>query len=327
MRKKIAFLSKGHDCDNRVRNMIDASPASQAVYGFVTATNFLTGRHRQTCAFLPSIALRREATATHSQARRGSRRAKLVCQGSESTEEEDDVVDLNDAFYMSGEKAGKGSMQDEGEGEAKSEPAIDYAERMLQALREITDRESALCNPNPEGLQMSHSVVQFDDDGQHPRDRYVYVVEQDCIGCTQCATTATNTFMMEDEFGRARAFDQEGDGEDLVEVAIDTCPVNCIYYVSWKDLVQLELDRREQVINNWARLVGGQDITSSRHRKGSLTVLDSSIIRCEDCPGRGCKTCPMYGVGENPEYVRKVKERQAIARKKSLGAKRKRRLL
>ena len=33
--------------------------------------------------------------------------------------------------------------------------------------------------------------------------------------------------------------------------------------------------------------------------------------RCNNCPSRGCKTCPMFGVGKNPEYERKERERKA----------------
>lgn len=179
----------------------------------------------------------------------------------------------------------------------------DVGDRYLQMLRNLTEQESALSNPL--GLKMSHQIIKFDDDGLGPLDRYVYVEERDCIGCTHCATTAPQTFMLEDDHGRARVFDQTGNDIDTVEEAIDTCPVNCIYYVSWDDLITLELLRREQVINNFARLVGGQDLTASKKLDKTTTVMDSGIMRCEDCPGRGCATCPLYGVGENPEYVRK----------------------
>lgn len=198
-------------------------------------------------------------------------------------------------------------------------------QRYMKLLRELTEAETALSNPY--GTKMSHEIVQFDENGFGPRDRYVYVEERDCIGCTHCQTTAVNTFFLESDHGRARVFDQTGDSEELVEVAIDTCPVNCIYYVSWNDLVTLELVRREQNINNWARLVGGQDFSNNRKYSRHTDVMDSAIIRCDDCPGRGCAECPMYGVGNNPEYVRKKKMRQGELRKKDMELKRKRRSL
>lgn len=200
-------------------------------------------------------------------------------------------------------------------------------EQCMKLLREIADAEDALCHPNPYGTKMSHETIAFDEEGFGPRDRYVYVEEKDCIGCTNCQTTAINTFFLEPEYGRARVFDQTGDTEDTIEVAIDTCPVNCIYYVNWEDLVTLELMRREQIINNWARLVGGQDFLNTKKTPRQTTVMDSNIIRCEDCPGRGCAECPMYGVGENPEYLRKKKMREMRKKTVQSQQQRKRRVL
>ena len=93
--------------------------------------------------------------------------------------------------------------------------------------------------------------------------RFVYVDEQSCIGCTYCSTTARNTFFMEDDYGRARVFNQQGDSDDLVLEAIDTCPVNCIHYVSYEDLQILEGERSTQVINNAARLRSQQEGTAA----------------------------------------------------------------
>lgn len=180
-------------------------------------------------------------------------------------------------------------------------------------LLEVTEAETAFSNPF--GTKMSHEIIRFDDDGLAPLDRFVYVEERDCIGCSHCATTAPMTFFLEEAYGRARAFDQTGDDEGTVEVAIDTCPVNCIYYVDWEDLVKLETSRKEQIINNWTRLVGGQDISASRAAEVKTKVMDSGIMRCEDCPHRGCSECPLYGVGENPEFKRRKAVREAKKRK------------
>lgn len=202
---------------------------------------------------------------------------------------------------------------------------LSKAEHFRKMMREITEAETALSNPL--GLKMSHEIIRFDGDGIGPRDRYVYVEELDCIGCTHCQTTANGTFFMEEEHGRARVFDQIGDIESVVEEAIDTCPVNCIYYVDWEDLVKLEVMRKDQVINNWARLVGGQDFLSSRKESRTTRVMDSGLMRCEDCPGRGCPKCPLYGVGQNPEFMRKKAAREARkAKRQDEGKKRRKRL-
>ncbi len=82
------------------------------------------------------------------------------------------------------------------------------------------------------------------------RQKGTYVDETTCIGCKHCAHTAPNTFYIEPDNGRARVFNQNGDAEDLIEEAIDTCPVNCIHQVDYTDLIQLEEESKYQVIKN-----------------------------------------------------------------------------
>merc|ERR1719162_1034946 len=76
-----------------------------------------------------------------------------------------------------------------------------------------------------------------------PLLRFVHVDEQDCIGCTYCAGVARNTFFIEDDAGRARVFSQGTDDPEVVQEAIDCCPVNCISYVDLEDLTILESER------------------------------------------------------------------------------------
>ena len=71
------------------------------------------------------------------------------------------------------------------------------------------------------------------------REKAVWVDERKCIGCTYCSSVATNTFAMEPEQGRARAFRQDGDSQELIQEAIDTCPVDCIEWVSFEELLEL----------------------------------------------------------------------------------------
>lgn len=80
------------------------------------------------------------------------------------------------------------------------------------------------------------------------RQKGVYVDEVTCIGCKHCAHTAPNTFYIEPDYGRARAIRQDGDTEDLVGEAIDTCPVNCIHWVDYTELKVLEAARKFQTI-------------------------------------------------------------------------------
>ena len=53
----------------------------------------------------------------------------------------------------------------------------------------------------------------------------VYVDEHACIGCTLCAGAAPATFFMEEWFGRARVYQQQGDAAPVIQSAIELCPV------------------------------------------------------------------------------------------------------
>lgn len=84
--------------------------------------------------------------------------------------------------------------------------------------------------------------------GGELRQKGVYVDEVTCIGCKHCAHVAPNTFYIEPENGRSRVFQQDADSEDLVQEAIDTCPVDCIHQVDYTLLQKLEQERRYQEV-------------------------------------------------------------------------------
>ena len=76
-------------------------------------------------------------------------------------------------------------------------------------------------------------------------EKAVWVDESRCIGCRYCAHVATNTFIIDEDYGRSRAIRQDGDNFDTLQEAIDACPVDCIHWVKFEELNQLEdsLDR------------------------------------------------------------------------------------
>lgn len=80
------------------------------------------------------------------------------------------------------------------------------------------------------------------------RQKGVYVDEITCIGCKHCAHVARNTFYIEPDYGRSRVVRQDGDSEEVIQEAIDTCPVDCIHWVDYTELKQLEQERQYQVI-------------------------------------------------------------------------------
>lgn len=86
---------------------------------------------------------------------------------------------------------------------------------------------------------------------------FAFVDEFSCIGCKNCANTAESTFEMEPLWGRARVCSQRADQPALVQEAIDTCPVNCIHWVSAQQLTLLEDEMRRMERVNVAMMLAG----------------------------------------------------------------------
>jgi ferredoxin len=102
--------------------------------------------------------------------------------------------------------------------------------------------------------------------------RGVYVDEPTCIGCRHCALVARNTFYIEEGYGRSRVFRQDGDAEDVVQEAIDTCPVDCIHWVDYERLKVLELERRDQIV-----LIAGSSVDLALRKKRRARIRASKI--------------------------------------------------
>jgi ferredoxin len=101
----------------------------------------------------------------------------------------------------------------------------------------------------------------------------VYVDETTCIGCLNCAHVARNTFYIEPDYGRSRVIRQDGDSPELVQEAIDTCPVDCIHWVNYQDLKNLEEDRKYQVIQSIG-LPADPGMTTAQRRRAKLKLQD-----------------------------------------------------
>ncbi|KAL1352826.1 hypothetical protein HN51_016805 [Arachis hypogaea] len=72
------------------------------------------------------------------------------------------------------------------------------------------------------------------------RPQALFVDENACIGCRECVYHASNTFIMDEARGCARVKVQYGDTDQNIEVSIESCPVNCIYWVKREELAVLE---------------------------------------------------------------------------------------
>ena len=78
--------------------------------------------------------------------------------------------------------------------------------------------------------------------GSDGETKAVFVDESACIGCRACVAWAGGTFeMVEDQnAGRARCTRQWNDDEETMQIAVEMCPVDCIYWVKRSQLAILE---------------------------------------------------------------------------------------
>ncbi|KAJ4729636.1 Chaperone DnaJ [Melia azedarach] len=122
-------------------------------------------------------------------------------------------------------------------------------------------------------------------DDSYTKD-HVFVDEFSCIGCKNCANLAPDVFKIEDDFGRARVHRQCGKNE-LVDQAIESCPVDCIHWTSAAQLSLLEDEMRRAERVNVALMLSGMGSASvdvfrmanSRWEKRQAKVLEQAKIR------------------------------------------------
>uniref|UniRef100_A0A7N0TIV5 Uncharacterized protein n=2 Tax=Kalanchoe fedtschenkoi TaxID=63787 RepID=A0A7N0TIV5_KALFE len=118
-------------------------------------------------------------------------------------------------------------------------------------------------------------------DDSAPRD-HAFVDEFSCIGCKNCANLAPDVFGIEEDFGRARVHRQCGN-PDLVQQAIDSCPVDCIHWASFAQLSLLEDEMRRMERVNVALMLTGMGVSAdvfrmaySRWEKRQSKVLEQA---------------------------------------------------
>ena len=114
---------------------------------------------------------------------------------------------------------------------------------------------------NNESLAAFHEYIDSNDiSGFEPvlggelREKAVWVDESACIGCQYCVHVATNTFIVDENYGRARVIRQNGDNLEVVQEAIDTCPVDCMHWVDFEDLDRLEASLNRDMFQSLGKL-------------------------------------------------------------------------
>jgi ferredoxin len=58
----------------------------------------------------------------------------------------------------------------------------------------------------------------------------VYIDEEECIGCGTCEEMCDEVFKLNEDTEKAEVIKAEGGPEDLIQEAIDSCPVECIHW-------------------------------------------------------------------------------------------------
>eukprot|EP00977_Amphora_coffeiformis_P001100 scaffold227_cov165-Amphora_coffeaeformis.AAC.13 len=178
----------------------------------------------------------------------------------------------------------------------------------------------------------SHEKVQMSADGATPLllqdGDYVYIDEESCIGCTQCALAAPASFQML-ENGRARTFLQRGRSMD-VTAAVKTCPVNCMHYVDFERLQSLEQARdsldaddgredhrhfgrdKRHNADKWRAhtplYVARMESSDANHKDSLYNHMVRQCYKSAACPSKGCYDCPMHK--NNPEANPALLERR-----------------
>jgi len=114
---------------------------------------------------------------------------------------------------------------------------------------------------NNDNLAAFHEYIESNDiSGFEPvlggelREKAIWVDEAACIGCQYCVHVATNTFIVDEDLGRARVIRQNGDDIELVQEAIDTCPVDCMHWVDFEDLDRLEASLNRDMFQSLGKL-------------------------------------------------------------------------
>ncbi|MEM2982965.1 MAG: ferredoxin [Candidatus Bathyarchaeia archaeon] len=60
--------------------------------------------------------------------------------------------------------------------------------------------------------------------------RRVFIDEDECIGCGSCSEICPDVFQLDEEKGKAQVIKPEDGPEELIQEAMDTCPVECIHW-------------------------------------------------------------------------------------------------
>lgn len=170
----------------------------------------------------------------------------------------------------------------------------------------------------------SFELVELASDNKTPKwirdGEFVFIDEETCIGCGQCAAVSPASFVMM-ENGRARTYVQRHAPD--VPVAVSTCPVSCMHNVAFHELKEMEksrdsgdgrLDHRHmgQTRGHTPLNVAGID-SDANHKSSWYHYLKQKCHMSKSCPQRGCYDCPFYSApGENPYFQERNRKAEKV---------------
>ncbi|GKY92472.1 hypothetical protein MPSEU_000217600 [Mayamaea pseudoterrestris] len=179
----------------------------------------------------------------------------------------------------------------------------------------------------------SHKLVELASDKETPLwindGEFIFIDEDSCIGCTNCALAAPGSFEILSDDGRARTFDQRPRSPDIA-AAIAACPVDCMHDVSFDELKELETARDEGDGREDHRHFGSSKArgtvarkplhvqrreSDASHRSSWYHYLKDKCCKSSACPERGCFDCPSYKNGSNPFFQERVRKATHIRSK------------
>lgn len=157
---------------------------------------------------------------------------------------------------------------------------------------------------------------------------HAFVDEFSCIGCKNCANLAPDVFRIEEDFGRARVFCQNGN-LNLVQQAIDSCPVDCIHWASAAQVSLLEDEMRRVERVNVGLMLSGMGavydvfrMASSRWEKRQTKMLYKAKAKMSKKKDTGKDSYWSQVWGSNKEYENNEEELKDRMRKAATAARR-----
>ena len=143
--------------------------------------------------------------------------------------------------------------------------AYDYFEETISASSSLTRFETSVKSELKEVIDDNSAafyeyIESNDISGFEPVlggklcEKAIWVDEAACIGCQYCVHVANNTFVVDEDLGRARVLRQNGDDLEVVQEAMDTCPVDCMHWVDFEDLDRLEASLNRDMFQSLGKL-------------------------------------------------------------------------